>query len=178
MDGPARSLRIPDAIEPILAYRAWRCDLNGLEPVLSSLGGTSCAWDAAAGAWIQASCPIVGWVREEARAAAQARGAELPPLPAPHDAPGERCSCGFYALQHPEDVVARFGRVTRLVLGRVRLAGKVIVHDMGYRAQRARIDALLPTSWNETLTALVALRWQIPIDRSFVLHLDPEPEAA
>ena len=57
------------------------------------------------------------------------------------------------------------------MIGRVKLAGKVIEHEYGYRAQRARIDALIPARGHESLTAMVALRRGIDVDHS--LLLDP-----
>jgi hypothetical protein len=58
----------------------------------------------------------------------------------PHSAPGEECSCGFYAyntytaaLQHA------VGTPGPSVVGSIELSGRVLVHELGYRAERARV---------------------------------------
>ena len=88
-----------------------------------------------------------------------------------HAAPVEGCTCGFYALKSVTDAFRMSGRIDRTVIGRVKLAGKVIEHEFGYRAQRARIDALIPTRGLESLTAMVALRRGIDVDHSLLLDL-------
>jgi hypothetical protein len=45
-----------------------------------------------------------------------------------------------------------------LVIGRVDLAGKVIEHDFGYRAERARIAELIPAAGAERAALRVANR--------------------
>ena len=89
-----------------------------------------------------------------------------------HIAPDERCTCGFYAFKDlaPELVallehVPDFGPEpdTRIVIGRVELAGKVIEHDLGYRAGGARIAALIPVE-GDTFSREVSRVTGIPLD--------------
>jgi hypothetical protein len=49
-------------------------------------------------------------------------------------------------------------READLVIGRVYLAGKVIEHDFGYRAERARIAELIPVAGADRAALRVANR--------------------
>jgi hypothetical protein len=49
------------------------------------------------------------------------------------------------------------------VLGRVLLAGKVIEHETGYRAERARIGELIPTTTDAGTTLALASRLGLPV---------------
>ena len=85
-----------------------------------------------------------------------------------HEVPSEDCSCGFYSLKELDHAVAlaapfRFmpipGRkVDQVVLGRILLSGKVIEHDFGYRAERARIAELIPVHGSERSVMVLADR--------------------
>jgi hypothetical protein len=122
---------IPDSIEPIVAYRAWTCHVEGIEPTLLSLGGDGGdVWNEASENWIVASCAAFRWRLETVRAAFEHRGLSAPSLvEEEHAAPAEGCSCGFYALKSATDAFERFGRSRGNLIGRVKLAGKVIEHD-------------------------------------------------
>jgi hypothetical protein len=151
MDDP--SPRIPDAIEPIAAYRAWFYSIEGRTaqlyplagPPVSSLGN---AWEGAGTTWVTASCTRFG--------------------SAAHEVPSEGCTCGFYSLKELELVVehaAIFHHMGvmgpgpgRVVLGRILLSGKVIEHDLGYRAERARIAELIPFRGTERSIMVLAHR--------------------
>ncbi len=50
--------------------------------------------------------------------------------------------CGIYATKKPEYVYERIQRMRNWAIGLVALAGKVVEHTHGYRAQRASIEAL------------------------------------
>jgi hypothetical protein len=150
MDDP--SPRIPDAIEPIVAYRAWFYSIEGRTaelyplagPPVSSLGN---AWEGAGSTWVTASCPRFGSTA--------------------HEVPSEDCSCGFYSLKELElaaEHASIFHHMTmgpgpgRVVLGRILLSGKVIEHDLGYRAERARIAELIPFRGTERSIMVLAHR--------------------
>lgn len=52
--------------------------------------------------------------------------------------------CGLYCFKEPEQLLAAFGMPTRnerVVAGLVALSGKVVEHERGYRAQKARVLA-------------------------------------
>jgi hypothetical protein len=95
-----------------------------------------------------------------------------------HPAPHESCTCGFYAVKHPdhsevlETIVlyqvagkpmSESGVRSGMVFGRVHLAGKVIEHDLGYRAERARIADLIPTTTDGGITAMLASRLGVAV---------------
>lgn len=125
---------IPDAIEPIRAWRYWRVGPSGL----TSFNRT--VWDRME---LDAEC-TKGFSK---------RGLTIvsfgdKPIPAEsaverHSAPHEDCRCGIYGAKDldtlksitcpPENV---------FVVGEVDLYGKVIPGKMGYRAEKARIVSL------------------------------------
>jgi hypothetical protein len=167
--------RVPDGIEPISAYRAWRYAMDGnrahLYPLTSGdLTGPG-LWDTAGHRWIRASCTVDQGFLAELFAELERRGMlgsdEVVPLEVfstcdPDDLPGERCSCGFYAvkafwmLPPTADPRAWGEEDGGVILGRVGLAGKIVEHDLGYRAECARIAELNPIEGDESNAAVVA----------------------
>jgi len=120
----------PDGFEPIVAYRGWWLD-TGLfgAPVLCSMSGQAAhVWTRG---WNRATCPRVD------------RGVPTPG----HQAPAEGCSCGFYAVKDLVQISPllqmRASDRPRVVMGIVELAGTIIEHDFGYRAERARITGII-----------------------------------
>jgi hypothetical protein len=92
----------------------------------------------------------------------------------------ESCTCGFYAatsLRGAVQVASFFIRTSSaqagrpwtqdqrigVVLGRVELAGKVIEHDRGYRAERARIVELIPVRGSEMFVANIGRRLNVMV---------------
>jgi hypothetical protein len=155
-----RWAKAPDLIEPIVGYRAWRftaseraVQLFAVTLIADDLGDEN-PWEGAWSGWVRASCPAD----------------EGTPL-----APDEGCSCGFYAMKTP-DAVACFTATSHVrpyaddtdvtngvVFGRVELAGKVIEHETGYRAERARIAELIPTTTDGGVTLSLARRLGVPL---------------
>jgi hypothetical protein len=149
----------PDLIEPIVGYRAWRYTISeGVQ--LFPLNAKArllpkSEWEDAWAAWVTSSCQVPGDVT--------------------HLAPDEDCTCGFYALKSPENVAeftaaiifqsaaSRAEGGEEAVLGRVLLAGKVIEHETGYRAERARIAELIPTTTDGGMTRSLAARLGLPV---------------
>jgi hypothetical protein len=137
--------RIPDAIEPITAFRVWRADLFMR---LHSLNN-EVQWQP--DEWTVARCPWTG-----------------------HRAPHEGCTCGLYAAKNFELAMAIAAGVltttspgdsmpTTAIVGRVQLAGKVIEHARGYRAEHARVVEILPIEGRSRLTESVASRFGVPV---------------
>jgi hypothetical protein len=98
----------------------------------------------------------------------------------PHRAPGEECACGFYSMKQltPEMLlwasgphVHRFGSASdeRLVLGRVQLAGKIVEHELGYRAERARIVELIPIRGTEREIHAIATQLGVGVARAIIV---------
>jgi hypothetical protein len=184
MDSSA--VRVPDGIEPISGYRCWSYSVSpvgvSLFPLRHFQAGPS-AWSAWVGAesrWVEARClgasplwypsQLLREVLAMAPGADRALSVEDPP----HEVPMEDCSCGFYAMRDLDRVLVgrglfgmRFERAQLYVLGRVLLAGKVIEHAQGYRAERARIAELIPVKGTEgtvaPLAAALGLRMSAPV---------------
>jgi hypothetical protein len=142
-------VQVPDAIEPITAFRVWR--VND-ELHLQSLGSDT-SWPP--GGWLAATC-------ERAQ----------------HRAPHEACSCGLYSAKDINTVLMLAalsmlgGPVT--ILGRVHLAGKVIEHDDGYRAERARVIEILPLSGSRPDAEAVATRYGVPLGEEIPAEAIPD----
>ncbi len=105
-----RSLPVDVSTEAVLAWRAWALTghRDGSNLLLRPVAGRARAW--IPGRPAEASCRV-GWF---------------------HDAPDVGCSCGLHGT-HEIDLL----RKTRnpAVLGRVALWGRVIEHELGFRAR-------------------------------------------
>ncbi len=106
----ARELTVGATTEPIVAWRAWALTghRDGTELLLRPVAGRSRPW------------------RPMEPAEAACKHARL------HGAPNVDCSCGLHG-SHDVEILRR----TRCpaVLGRVAFWGRVIEHELGYRAQ-------------------------------------------
>ena len=106
----ARELTVRATTEPIVAWRAWALTghRDGTELLLRPVAGRSRPW------------------RPMEPAEAACKHARL------HGAPNVDCSCGLHGT-HDVEILRR----TRCpaVLGRVAFWGRVIEHELGYRAQ-------------------------------------------
>ena len=158
--------RIPDGIEPIVGFRMWVYALHGsraeLHPMRSFGRATGPSpWDGAESGWVVASC-AAGPVD-------------------PEHVPGWSCTCGFYATKYLPPVIKSIflgdlppredGVELGWIFGRVELAGKIIEHEFGYRAQRARIAELNPLEGDERNSYHLAALLGLPIG-------DPVPVVA
>ena len=125
---------VPDAIEPIVAWRYWRLGPDGL---LRSLTGRQHAWTPCQA--FHAHCRFAD-VDPGDRRYQMVTGFGA----APHVSPGEGCTCGVYASTDLERLRGQilFG-LRRMVVGEVSLWGKVIPAHHGYRAQFAYPKRLL-----------------------------------
>ena len=106
----SRDLRVGASTEPIVAWRTWALSgrRDGTDLLLRPVAGRSHPWK-----------PLVP-------AEATCKHARM------HGAPNVDCSCGLHGT-HDVDILRR----TRspAVLGRTALWGRVIEHELGYRAQ-------------------------------------------
>ena len=165
--------RVPDGIEPIVGFRMWSYTLRRFEARLDPLRKTGDAWlpspwDGAEGGWVEAECLVDAMMGSNRS----------------HPAPAEDCSCGFYAMKHLEmlpvlgvQVFDEEGVRGGTILGRVQLAGTIIEHDFGYRAERARIVELIPIEGHEAdgvrLASLLDLPLGHPVTAHPLPHLPP-----
>lgn len=108
----ARDLAIGVAAEPVVAWRTWALSghRDGTELLLRPVAGRSRPW------------------RPLEPAEAACKHARM------HAAPNVDCTCGLHAT-HEVEILRRTKSPS--VLGRVALWGRVIEHDLGYRAEFA-----------------------------------------
>lgn len=111
---------IPDAIEPVTAWRAWALARTpDGQPELRPIVYSGERWPA----------------REAARA-------ECPPhARSGHRAPDPDCTCGLYAVDGLDRLPAVKGRDVT-VIGSVALWGTMVEHDSGFRAELGYPDRL------------------------------------
>jgi hypothetical protein len=170
---PDQPGRIPDAIEPLIGFRAWFFSVVGKVSLLSlshGVPGLTSAWDGANRQWVTATCPTETIGRSQVapdslKRQLEAIRAKVGWLPEvrfdPHSVPGEYCSCGFYAMKTLLSVEEPLG--PHVILGRVELAGKVIECSTGFRAERARIVELTPVMGTEREAMRLANRLGLPM---------------
>lgn len=175
------AVRVPDGIEPISGYRWWSYTVSpvgvSLFPLRHFQAGPSTwsAWTGAESRWVQARCIVAtslypSQLLREVLAMAPGADPALTLEDPPHEVPAEDCSCGFYAMRDLDRALvgmSLFGKLAErsqlLVLGRVLLAGKVIEHAQGYRAERARIAELIPVRGAEDVVSAVAAALGLPM---------------
>ncbi len=125
----------PGGTRSLVAYRAWAFSPPAKDPILKSLNNFM-PW--APDRWTRAQCLFP-----------RANGV-------PHTAPLERCSCGIYAAKTMALPVMLAQQQAQALVGRVELAGKIIEHDDGYRAEFARVVELLPAPGQESAAEWIA----------------------
>jgi hypothetical protein len=133
-----RPVRAPDFVEPIVGWRLW---------LVVSDGGYF---------WLESMLYPVRWMPRRALDARCHRHRRCHPcrrsaeaaLVSSHPAPAEACECGIYASRLPETLTPYLdstypGRgVVERVLGRVRLWGRVVAAERGWRGEHAYPDAI------------------------------------
>jgi hypothetical protein len=150
--------RVPDGIVPLVGFRMWQVVEEPGGPVFLPLTNGSREWVGATHRWVTASCRLRGHTLFVSPDGELVHGTE-------HEPPDEACGCGFYAMKRLDRqllaaartairATAATGSVERFVLGRVELSGKIVEHDLGYRAERARIVELIPLRGQEGVEAL------------------------
>jgi hypothetical protein len=173
--------RVPDAIEPLIGYRAWYFAVErhraSLFPISAPDPSGWSVWDGADKGWVSATCRRVadnpqprldalGRCVCRQQVALRLRSKPCSDCdPDPHPPPGERCSCGFYAMKTLESVEEPSGPLD-VILGRVELTGKVIEYTFGYRAERARITQLTPVAGTEQHAMRLANHLGLPMTKS------------
>jgi hypothetical protein len=162
--------QVPDGIVPLVGYRMWQVEADD-EPLFLPLNHHSRDWDGATRGWVSASC----WVGNDGLVVSP-DGELVWGDFSQHRVPDEGCSCGFYAMKELDAQLLHFatmavhaagptGKDEVFVLGRVELAGKVIEHELGYRAERARIVELIPLRDQQRIVEAIARRAGVPVGR-------------
>jgi Bacterial regulatory proteins, luxR family len=155
----------PDGITPLVGYRYWTLSVLGERWTLRSMNGelvhevtVDQAVEQRDDAWLVAHCLVDA-----------------------HAAPEESCACGFYAVKSFSALKSSPGllwraasratahpkAITHRVAGRVHLAGKIVEHDLGYRAERMRIAELRPFRGTEQIVARFAQCLAVPVGEPF-----------
>jgi len=143
-------MRIPDGIEPVSAYRAWRVVSPGL---LASILDHEFLWPTG----------------EAVRATTALCRSEFGDFhPGSEEPPADDCVCGLYGLDRLEDVVAQVGmgdprgEGDGFVVGRAEFWGKVVLAEDGLRAEYARPVEVFPF-WPEIDHERLGLRVGPPL---------------
>jgi hypothetical protein len=112
----------PDLVQPVVGYRLWRLDEDGLcSPYIAER-----------------------WKRGVHTAVCRAEDAA-------HDdaVPGHDCTCGIYAWYEP-CLILGWAATRHLVAGAVALWGEIELHPFGMRARQAMVVALAVPPWRGT----------------------------
>src|SRR5262249_11718008 len=120
--GTSRSVKIPDYISPIVAYRVWRWDDTGLK----SLNGEP---------WLP-DRPV------EARCRVAPAAHHVQTVDRRAEVPDRNCTCGVYAAKNVEHR-RQLGYAGYGVSGEVYLSGRVVQHTLGWRARFAYPKTLI-----------------------------------
>jgi hypothetical protein len=179
MSAGERFERAPDGIGPLIGYRMWQIEDEDDEPVFFPLSHPSRDWKGATRGWVSASCSVGSDQLNVSPDGELTWGGRIP-----HRVPGEGCTCGFYAMKELDAqllyaatmavrVADRTGMDEVFVLGRVELAGKVIEHDLGYRAERARIVELIPFRDQQRTVEAIARRAGVDVGQPIKLRRMP-----
>lgn len=126
---------VPDVIEPIVGYRAWRI-MVGTPLIESTLHSTTYRYNKwIPGETIKAVC---GYDHTENNKRCSLRKSL-------HHPPHKGGACGFYAYKEPDwrGIRGKVQAYYSIVLGEVELWGKIVEHEIGYRAQYARVKKLV-----------------------------------
>lgn len=146
----------PETVVPaaLRGYRTWRITRDG------QLRSTAFDY-----VW-----PTAGERKAECRRGPTARVVPVPGMPGiarledvedhRDEAPGEDCKCGFYGWYDPAD--ARM--VDAPVFGAIEVAGRVKVGGHGFRAERARLVALVVTPEMRTRVGAAELLRRLEVD--------------
>jgi hypothetical protein len=148
----------PDLIAPVVAFRSWR--LAG-EQLMSPF--IPCRWEERV---MHATCfdanrvltRGVGWLAE------------------PHGSPHEACQCGIYAY-HTPGPRSWFGEAYWCE-GVVSAWGRLVVHNDGFRAEHARVEALAVAEGLERLGGTHVQRAAARLGVPVVAHDQLEDVAA
>jgi glycine cleavage system H lipoate-binding protein len=141
---------VPDLVEPLVGYRAWRLEDDGAL-VPWSLHGTG-AWE-----------PGVNTARCHLHTVVAGRRATR------HRPPAPDCMCGLYALASCSD--RRLHGCDDQIVGAIAVWGDVELHRTGFRAEHAAVVALsLPAERSRRPAAeAAAARYDVPlVDRALL----------
>jgi len=153
-------LGVPDVVQVITAYRAWRTGRVGGQVRLFALG-VNVVWEPRQQA--EAECKLFGPLAKRAFSSPEQRRRD-------HEAPHFHCHCGIWGFKSLENLLSALGPSYKpSVIGKVSLWGRVIETENGFRAQYAYPEQLWPASDSPSCEE-VGLIYGVPVRT-------PEPEA-
>lgn len=123
---------------PIIGWRCFAVEKSRMRSLFFL--GDEAWWDFADRGWHEAVCRV-----------AASSAIELVTTRRPmHAAPHPDCKCGFYVAKSRRDLVLAIGSYKSpatlpQVVAKVMIAGRVVIHENGWRAQKLRILACWPT---------------------------------
>jgi len=141
----------PDAVEPILAWRAWRVIDFGGQPRLQSMNDL--IWQP--GKVMEAVCK---------------------PSKGKHDPPDERCTCGFYAARDRSHLTSMSYHIYDLeskkdvvVIGQVSMWGRVIPGSQGWKSQFAKPMSVIvpPSRWRHVKPIQETYKLPVKVENTF-----------
>jgi hypothetical protein len=136
-DPPPALLGVPDVVQVITAYRAWRTGRVGGQVRLFALG-VNVVWEPRQQA--EAECKLFGPLSKRAFSSHEPRRRD-------HEAPHFHCQCGIWGFKSLENLLSALGPSYKpSVIGKVSLWGRVIETENGFRAQYAYPEQLWPAS--------------------------------
>jgi hypothetical protein len=129
--------RIPDLVQVITAYRAWRAESVNGQVRLVALG-VDVVWQPRR----KAKAECIRWASSRMRRLLFKEEEEC----REHEAPDFHCCCGIWGFKSIENLLSALGRggrsYTPSVIGKVSLWGRVIETENGFRAQYAYPEEL------------------------------------
>lgn len=173
------AVRAPDTIEPFFGYRGWTMSKGRLNALVQGViwhkgpNRAECMIGEGHGAQMTRLHMALGWqpgMDEIAKLAWEQHVKEQGGDAAfDNRVPAEWCVCGFYAMKDPALVSTRAALSPyHGVTGRIRMWGKVIEGEDGYRAEWAQIDCLfLPRDWLLRLRVRkMAKRYEVAVEEA------------
>jgi hypothetical protein len=151
----ARSPVVPDAAEPVLAWRAWHMMYEGAGFQLSSLS-KNIIWPPDG---LRAEClcsEFAPWLSR------RNRHRKVPGLP--HPSPDIRgYGCGIYGMRSYEIFAQSSWGSGVPVHGAVHLGGRVWRHELGWRAEYAKVVYLVRMTSSDDALRELARRYEVPV---------------
>jgi len=145
--------RIPDLVQVITAYRAWRAESVNGQVRLFALG-MDVVWEPRQK--VEAEC--IQWASWMMR-----RLSSNEAWPREHEAPDFHCCCGIWGFKSVENLLSALGQGYKpSVIGKVSLWGRVIETENGFRAQYAYPEELW--TWSaESSAEELGLLYGVPV---------------
>lgn len=149
------TMRVPDIVGEVTAWRAWELVGTVKLPRLMSVTANVAAYGPDAiwptGRWFHAIC-------KKGHAAGEI--------------PSEGCTCGLYAARDRDHLIGlgygAYSNTVRKVIGEIAYAGKVIPGTQGFRGERARIKRLIVPYELVKFAVPLSEAYHVPVTTGFL----------